>query len=115
MPELDPHFDVVVVGCGPTGATLANLLCIAGLKVLVLEREQHIYDLPRAVHFDDETMRVFQSVGIANALLDKVRVNPGMRFVDDHDQIILDWPRPAEISAQAWHASYRFSAARCAG
>ena len=49
-------FDVAIVGYGPTGATLANLLGQYGLQVLVIEREAQIYDLPRAVHFDDEIM-----------------------------------------------------------
>ena len=102
-----PHYDVVIVGLGPTGATLANLLALCGLKLLVLEREPALYKLPRAVHFDDETMRVFQTVGVADALSEKVRINPGMRFVDGHGNVILDWPRPQAVTDQGWHASYR--------
>jgi len=100
--------DVVIVGLGPTGATLAHLLALKGIKTLVLEREPAIYPLPRAVHFDDETMRVFQTVGIADALFKKIRINPGMRFVDADQTTLLDWPRPDNISAQGWHPSYRF-------
>ena len=33
-----PEYDVAVVGYGPTGAVLANLLGRAGLRVLVVER-----------------------------------------------------------------------------
>ena len=47
------EFDVVIVGCGPVGAMLANLLGL-GARTLVLEREASIYHLPRACHFDDE-------------------------------------------------------------
>ena len=90
-------FDVAVIGYGPTGATLANLLGQYGISVVVIEREADIYDLPRAVHFDDEIMRVFQTAGIADQLLEKVRVNPGMRFVDSDGTLLLDWPRPAGI------------------
>lgn len=35
--------DVAIVGLGPTGATLANLLGAAGLSVLVLEKEAGIF------------------------------------------------------------------------
>ncbi|WP_327118156.1 FAD-dependent monooxygenase [Nocardia sp. NBC_01730] len=35
----DADYDVVVVGLGPTGLTLANLLGRRGVSVLVLERE----------------------------------------------------------------------------
>ena len=60
-----PDFDVVIVGRGPVGATLANLLGLCGVRTLVLEREAKTYHLPRAVHFDDECMRVFQTIGLA--------------------------------------------------
>ena len=99
--------DVAVIGCGPTGATLANLLAECGLRVLVIDREPTAYHLPRAVHFDDETMRVFQTVGIADALSEKTHVNPGMRFVDTDGTLLLDWPRPQEPTPMGWHASYR--------
>ena len=32
-------FDVVIVGLGPTGGTLANLLAINNLSILILEKE----------------------------------------------------------------------------
>ena len=101
------HFDITIVGLGPTGGTLANLIAQCGLRVAVIEREAEMYHLPRAVHFDGETMRVFQAVGIADQLSRKVRINPGMRFVDQHKSVILDWPRPQEIGAQGWYPSYR--------
>ncbi|MBX2837503.1 MAG: bifunctional 3-(3-hydroxy-phenyl)propionate/3-hydroxycinnamic acid hydroxylase [Gammaproteobacteria bacterium] len=105
--SIDYDHDIVIIGCGPTGATLANLIAQSGANVLVIDKESTIYDLPRAVHFDDETMRVFQSVGISEELLGKVRVNPGMRFVDSDGSILLDWPRSAAIWRQGWHSSYR--------
>lgn len=91
---LQSHYDVVVVGLGPTGATLANLLALQGVSVAVLEREPTIYPLPRAVHIDDETMRVFLAAGIADSLNQRLRVNPGMRFVRPDGELLLDWPRP---------------------
>lgn len=100
-------FDVAIIGYGPTGATLANLLAQCGVTVAVIEREAEMYHLPRAVHFDGETMRVFQTVGIADELRPMVRVNPGMRFVDADGDLLLDWPRPQETGPQGWHASYR--------
>ncbi len=60
----DHLFDVAIIGYGPAGATLANLLGQYGLSVLVLEREADIYPLPRAIHFDGEVMRVFETAGL---------------------------------------------------
>lgn len=102
------QFDVVIIGLGPVGAALANLLGIFGLKTLVLEREAAIYDLPRAVHFDDEVMRIFQAIGIADEVAGISRINPGMRFVDAEGSLLLDWPRPLGIGPNGWNSSYRF-------
>ena len=64
MSQGDLQADVAVVGCGPVGALLANLLGAYGLSVLVLERDAEVYPLPRAIHFDGEVMRVFQTAGL---------------------------------------------------
>ncbi|HUS95656.1 MAG TPA: bifunctional 3-(3-hydroxy-phenyl)propionate/3-hydroxycinnamic acid hydroxylase, partial [Hyphomicrobiaceae bacterium] len=103
-----PDFDIAIVGFGPVGATLANLLGLRGVATVVLDREGPAYHLPRAVHFDDEVMRVLQTIGIAGQMSELVHVNPGMRFVDACGNLLLDWPRPQEISRQGWHPSYRF-------
>lgn len=102
------HFDVAIVGYGPTGATLAHLLGQCGLKTLVLERESVAYHLPRAVHFDAEVMQVFQWIGIAEAMEPKTFYHPGMRFVDGSGKLLLDWPRPQGEGPQGWRANYRF-------
>lgn len=60
--------DVVIVGLGPTGATLANLLGQYGWSVVGLERSESVYHAPRAVHFDDEAMRVFQAIGLSESI-----------------------------------------------
>lgn len=57
-------FDVAIIGYGPAGATLANQLGQLGLSVLVLEKDADIYALPRAIHFDGEVMRVFETAGL---------------------------------------------------
>jgi len=102
------HFDVVIVGYGPVGATLGHLLGLCGVKTLILERDADPYPLPRAVHFDDEVMRTFQTIGLADEIAAKSRVNIGMKFVDAHGKLLLDWPRPQHIGPQGWHPSYRF-------
>ena len=100
--------DVLIVGLGPTGATLAHLLAMRGVDVVVVERHAAIHPLPRAVHFDDEVMRVFQTIGVADQIAAVSRINPGMRFVDRNGATLLDWPRPNHVSPQGWHPSYRF-------
>ena len=53
--------NVLIVGFGPTGSVLANLLSKYNITIHILEKENEIYNLPRAVHFDDEIMRTFKS------------------------------------------------------
>jgi flavoprotein hydroxylase len=60
--------DVVVVGFGPVGATLALLLAHRGRRVTIIERQAKPYGLPRAVHVDDGAARVLQAAGLSEAL-----------------------------------------------
>ena len=36
--------------------------------MLLIEKEAGIYPMPRAIHFDGEVMRVFQSAGLRQAV-----------------------------------------------
>ena len=102
------EFDVTIVGLGPAGGTLANLLAMHGFSILILDREKSFYPLPRAVHFDDEIMRVFQTIGITKEFLKHTIINKGTKFVNSKDKVILDWPRPKKITDNGWYPSYRF-------
>ena len=100
--------DVAVIGCGPVGAMLANLLGLQGVRVVVLEREAAIRDQPRAVHIDGEIMRLLQTAGLAEAMRPLLRVSRGTKFVNSAGRVLLEWRQPREIGPQGWHAGYRF-------
>ena len=61
-------YDVAIVGYGPVGAVAAALLGQAGLRVHVCDRLRGVYEIPRAISFDHEIMRVFQQIGIVEAI-----------------------------------------------
>ena len=103
------NYDVAIVGLGPTGGTLANLIALGGFSVIVLDREKSFYPLPRAVHFDDEVMRVFQTIGITNSFINHTIINKGTKFVNSKGKVILDWPRPRKVTENGWYPSYRFN------
>ena len=103
------EYDLTIIGLGPTGGTLANLIALQGFSVLILEREKSFYPLPRAVHFDDEIMRVFQTIGITKDFLKHTIINKGTKFVNSKGQIVLDWPRPRTVTENGWYPSYRFN------
>ena len=93
---------------GPTGTTLANLLANRGISVSIFEKQETTYPLPRAVHFDGEVMRVFQSIGLASEISEHSLVNKGMLFKDVNSNIIIDWSRSQAIGPMGWYESYRF-------
>jgi len=71
------EFDILVVGAGPCGVTLANHLGLYGVRALIIDRSAEILDYPRAVGMDDEALRSFQTVGLAEPLLaDMIRNVP---------------------------------------
>lgn len=66
---MTPEYDVAIVGYGPAGQVAAGLLGQAGLKVYVCDRLLDVYQIPRAIALDHEIMRVFQQLGVADAVL----------------------------------------------
>jgi 3-(3-hydroxy-phenyl)propionate hydroxylase len=99
--------DVVIVGFGPAGSTLAGLLRLRGVDVLVIDRDTDIHPLPRAVHFDHEIMRVVQELGIADALEADTIVNPGMNFLTADREVLLAIGGAARTTS-GWPASVFF-------
>jgi 3-(3-hydroxy-phenyl)propionate hydroxylase len=75
-------YDVAVIGYGPTGATAANLLGQLGVKVLVVERDSDVYGRARAISTDEEVMRIWQSVGLADRLQQDMLPDRPLNFVD---------------------------------
>lgn len=80
MDEQDP--DVVIVGAGPVGLTLANLLGVHGVRTLVIERNAALEPEPRAVTLDDESLRTLQGAGLQEAVLRDVVLGYGVQYHD---------------------------------
>ncbi|MGY0499456.1 bifunctional 3-(3-hydroxy-phenyl)propionate/3-hydroxycinnamic acid hydroxylase [Nocardia sp. FBN12] len=94
--EHDDHFDVIVVGCGPTGATLANRLRAQGYRVAVFDREKEVFAAPRAMLIDDESERIFGDLGVLEQMraADLILFD-SHRFVDGRHRMLADL-RPLE-------------------
>ncbi len=71
-----------IVGAGPTGATIANYLGMYGVDTVLMDRSASIIDYPRAVGMDDECLRSFQAIGLADELLPHIIQNVALRFFD---------------------------------
>jgi 3-(3-hydroxy-phenyl)propionate hydroxylase len=72
--------DVLIVGAGPCGITLANLLGVYGVRAVVIDRDTAILDFPRAVGIDDESLRTYQSMGLVHELLADIIQNTPIRY-----------------------------------
>jgi 3-(3-hydroxy-phenyl)propionate hydroxylase len=81
--------DVAVIGYGPTGVTAANLLGAMGLRVAVLERDAEIYSRARAISTDEEVMRIWQRVGLAERLKRDMLAERPVDFVDARGRCLV--------------------------
>src|ERR687893_1164187 len=76
----DVDYDVAIIGAGPTGLTLANLLGAAGVHVALVERNETTVQEPRAVSIDDEALRTMQAAGLAEAVIKDVALDYGAHY-----------------------------------
>ena len=65
------HYDVAIIGCGPVGATLAAFLGDFGHSVVVFDRDTEVFPVPRAMGFDEETLRIFHDIGVLQPIIDR--------------------------------------------
>lgn len=101
-------YDVIIVGYGPTGATLANLLGLRGFTVAVVDKLPDVYDKPRAITADHEVMRIFQACGLADEISADTIPHPGTDYIGLHDQVIKRfYPAPAPHPL-SWEPTWMF-------
>lgn len=86
--------DVVIVGAGPVGLTLANILGLRGVSTLVVEERDTLIDYPRGVGLDDEALRAFQSIGLVDRVLPHTVPNQILRFVDGKRRVLAEMAPP---------------------
>jgi 3-(3-hydroxy-phenyl)propionate hydroxylase len=110
--------DVGIVGFGPAGATLAALLAKRGCRVSVFDKHREIYPKPRAIGMDHEAMRIFQRVGLSEALdKNSIPYNPTVYLGTDGEPIQrieitpppnpLSWPPTSTFDQPALEEALR--------
>lgn len=57
--------DILMIGFGPVGATMASFLGRYGVQTLVIDRATEILTMPRAIALDNEALRILQNAGLA--------------------------------------------------
>jgi 3-(3-hydroxy-phenyl)propionate hydroxylase len=86
--------DVVIVGAGPVGLTLANILGLQGVRTLVVEERDTLIDYPRGVGLDDEALRTFQSIGLVEQIVPHTVPNQILRFFDANHRLLAEMAPP---------------------
>jgi 3-(3-hydroxy-phenyl)propionate hydroxylase len=86
--------DVLLVGAGPVGLTIANILGLQGVRTLVAEERATLIDYPRGVGLDDEALRTFQSIGLVDRILPHTVPNQILRFFDAKRRVLAEMAPP---------------------
>ena len=82
--------DVAIVGAGPVGLMIANYLGQCGVNVTLVEKLDSLIDYPRAIGLDDESLRSFQSVSLADKVLPHTTPWHAMRFLTPKGRCFAD-------------------------
>lgn len=88
--------DVAVIGFGPVGAVLGGLLGKYGLRVLIIEKDEAVFPLPRAAHVDHTGLRTIQELGCLNSLLPKMVRNKRLDLLDAKKHLLARIPADQE-------------------
>jgi len=90
--------DVMIIGAGPIGLTLALLLAKRGLSVSVYERWTAHYPLPRAVGLSHESLRILQATGHLSLLMPSIDIELSRRLKPEYrsgsGEILFSHPLP---------------------
>ncbi|WP_419690559.1 bifunctional 3-(3-hydroxy-phenyl)propionate/3-hydroxycinnamic acid hydroxylase [Burkholderia theae] len=81
---------VAIVGAGPNGAAMANLLGLYGVATVIVEKTPQIVEFPRAVGIDDEALRMFQTAGLADELSRDIIQNVPLRMYKANGECFAD-------------------------
>lgn len=112
LPQTAAHHraDVAVVGFGPVGKLLAIQLGQRGHAVVVIDRNEVDYPLPRAVTHCSDFARILQSIGLAPDTIPHITEPYDQMYVwrngDGATLVEVDWSGRGE---SGWYNTYFFS------
>lgn len=119
--SLPKAVDVLIIGNGPAGATLAALLGRYGTQTLVVDKTHDILLMPRAIALDNEALRILQLAGLSEDAFDKI-VIPEVRMhcpmvgqfgrvntsgsLDGHPKLVTFYQPDLERTVRAQHQHF---------
>lgn len=119
--DIPSDIDVLVVGYGPVGAAIVNLLGRHGVRVLAVDKDKEIFMAPRAIALDNEALRILQLAGLEDGDFDKVAI-PYVRMlspqlgefgrintlghIDGHPKLVMFYQPELEAALRRRAAQY---------
>ncbi|MES4902971.1 MULTISPECIES: rifampin monooxygenase [unclassified Streptomyces] len=113
---MDSPFDVIIVGCGPTGAMLAAELRLHEVRVLVLEKETEPVSFVRIVGLHMRSLELMAMRGLLDRMREHGRQRPAGGFfaainkpapqgLDSAHAYLLGIPQPVVVRLLEEHAT----------
>lgn len=90
MDKNETPYDLIIVGYGPTGLTLASLMGQQGHRIVVVERWPQLYGLPRLTHIDGETARLISLAADGDHALREAWTTPHYNWMNGRGQLLMD-------------------------
>ncbi|MCE7004070.1 rifampin monooxygenase [Kibdelosporangium philippinense] len=78
--QFTDRFDVIIAGCGPTGATLAAELRLHDVRVLVLDKETEPVSFARIVGLHIRSLELMAMRGLLQRIAERGRQRPASSF-----------------------------------
>ncbi|EXJ62602.1 hypothetical protein A1O7_03040 [Cladophialophora yegresii CBS 114405] len=72
--------DVIICGCGPTGALLSGLLGRSSVSNVVLEKEKEVVTDPRGIALDEDGIRLLQELGLYSKVHTEIAQHIGWTY-----------------------------------
>ena len=102
---MDEIHDVVQLGMGSVGLTMAAVMGQTDHSVAVVERHENLYGLPRAGHIDHEIVRILQSLDCHEPVLEDSYPTLEYVWVNAEGETLLEFDWGAK-GISGWHSDY---------
>ncbi len=86
--------EVAIIGAGPVGLMIANLLGASGVEAIVLERNPTLLGLPRAIAYDAETLRLFTQIGLFDSIASGLIPDPQVVYLNARGRMLMEMKPP---------------------
>lgn len=89
--------NVLICGCGPTGAMLSGYLSRMGIENIVIEKEPQITTDPRGIALDDDGIRYLQGLGLYEHIFSKIgscewpKITVRLIIADNIQQVLIEF------------------------